>query len=116
MGRVDVRDESRCYRFPTYEEARAYLAQFKEKPIKVAAWGGRIVTEGGSLLFNATGCFDGKRQAALDRAQTRILKGLIDRAPAVGRNQSPPAYARPNRMAAPAEEQGSLEELFALCE
>lgn len=105
----DVRNESRAYRFPTVDEAKAHFSKFRERPITV-----RGSDEGGGSLFNAWGAFDHKRTQALARAQDRVLKDLVEAAPILGRNQPPPRFARPLVMPAQAREQASLSELFAL--
>ncbi len=110
----DRKDESRAYRFPNVEEARAYFATFKEKPLKVKGFG-RVWDEGGKSLFNSSGCFDKKREDALDRQQTAILKALVECAASEGRNIPPPAYARPNEMPGVAREQETLADLYRLC-
>lgn len=110
----DVKNESRAYRFPTAEEADSYFATFTEKRIRVdSQWSNGW--EGGKGLFGASGCFNAERTAALVRQQDRVLKALIECAPAEGRNIAPPAYARPNEMAGVAREQETLADLYQLC-
>jgi len=116
----DVRDESRCYRFPTAQMAKEYFATFREKPCKVkysTPWGGdRINWEGSGPLFDASGSFDKARHARIEREQTRVLKALIDCAEAEGRNIRPPLFARPNEMPGVPREQATLADLYTLCE
>lgn len=105
----DIRDESRCYRFPTATEAHQYFQTFKERPITV-----RGSREGGEL-FNAFGSFNATRSARLKRDQTRVLTALLDCAASEGRNIRPPAFARPNEMPGVPREQATLADLYRLC-
>lgn len=111
----DVRDETKCYRFPTAQIAKDYLATFHEKPCTVTWSNGQRFKEPGGPLFNASGSFDGARHARIEREQTRILKALIDSAASESRNIPPPAYARPNEMPGVTREQETLADLYRLC-
>lgn len=106
----DVRNERKAYRFPSIAEAESFFAPLKEKPIKVRGY-----SESGPL-FPAYGGFDQRRLGALERAHTKVLRELIGRANAEGRAIAPPAFARPNEMAATCRDgASSLVELYKLC-
>jgi hypothetical protein len=110
-------NEANSYRFDTPEEALAYLQKFKEPKIRVRSqWApGGYSEEGGQPLFETSGSYDEARHKRLERAQTKILKALVDNAELLGRRHRPPAFARPLVMPAEAREKaGSLADLFNL--
>ena len=105
----DPKDESKCYRFESHDEAATYFARYKEQPTLV-----RGSREGGRGLFDAWGAFDAKRSKRLARAQNAILKQLIDNAENLGRNKRPPAFARPRVIPKEGEPIPDFRDLFEL--
>lgn len=105
-GRAYVLDRAgrSRFRFVSHAEAAQWLSTHQEP--------GR----GSGNLFGAAGWIDGRRSAALARAQDRVLDDLVARGRAapvdLGRELQPPALVRPDEFP-PVEAQATFADLLA---
>jgi hypothetical protein len=104
------------YRLRFCVDGKAYVMRLKDgasycfpSHLEAAQWAEKHKT-----TLDPYGHFDEKRRKALASAQTRLLARLVDTAAIFERDQSPPAYVRPDEIPEPATRAYNFAELLAM--